>query len=76
MISTGAHGCCAQHCSEFESCSFRTRIWGQNKVACAQVLNAGSGPLAPGQIECVRSVPVVASDGLARFYLQLFVPGL
>ena len=39
----------------------------------ARVLNAGSGPLAPGHIECGQRVPVVASDGLARFYLQLFV---
>lgn len=46
-------------------------------LACSheaiEVLNAGSGPLAPGHIDCGRRVPVVASDGLARFYLQLFV---
>ncbi|CAK9074625.1 unnamed protein product [Durusdinium trenchii] len=37
-----------------------------------RVLNAGSGPLAPGRIDCGDSVTVVASDGLARFYLQLY----
>eukprot|EP00434_Breviolum_minutum_P015454 symbB.v1.2.013616.t1/scaffold968.1/size148170/11 len=53
-------------------CSFLDLARSSDKYGSPRVLNAGSGPLAPGQIECVRSVPVVASDGLARFYLQLF----
>ena len=40
-----------------------------------QVLNAGSGPLAPKDIACQdgKAIPVVAADGLARFYMQLYV---
>ncbi|CAK0900670.1 unnamed protein product, partial [Prorocentrum cordatum] len=48
-----------------------------------RILNAGSGPLAPGPLRCegaaesvgaraLGQVPVVAADGLARFYMQLF----
>lgn len=44
-----------------------------------RVLNTGSGPLAPGPLDCgeqgfpqLGSVPVFASDGLARFYLKVF----
>lgn len=54
-----------------------------------RILNAGSGPLAPGPVSCegagesggpgvpsgarsLGQVPVVAADGLGRFYMQLF----
>jgi len=39
-----------------------------------RVLNAGSGPLAPKDIACQdgKAIPVVAADGLARFYMQLY----
>ena len=37
------------------------------------MLNAGSGPFAPGPLQCDgRKVAVVAADGNARFYLKLF----
>jgi len=44
-----------------------------------RVLNTGSGPLAPSPLNCgdgahseLGSVPVVAVDGLARFYLRVY----
>ena len=47
---------------------------GLTGVATLQVLNAGSGPLAPKDIACQdgKAIPVVAADGLARFYMQLY----
>eukprot|EP00435_Cladocopium_sp_Y103_P069182 s475_g32.t2 len=53
-------------------CAFLDLARSNEKYGTPRVLNAGSGPLAPGRIDCGQSVPVVASDGLARFYLQLF----
>ncbi|CAL1139002.1 unnamed protein product [Cladocopium goreaui] len=53
-------------------CTFLDLARSNEKYGTPRVLNAGSGPLAPGRIDCGQSVPVVASDGLARFYLQLF----
>ncbi|CAJ1331829.1 unnamed protein product [Effrenium voratum] len=53
-------------------CAFLEAARGLQDYGHPRVLNAGSGPLAPGHIDCGRAVPVIATDGLARFYLQLF----
>merc|ERR1711871_167701 len=47
---------------------------GDQKVP-AQILNAGSGPLAASPITCTgesRNPAVVSSDGLAKSYLRIF----
>lgn len=51
-----------------------------DQYGAARVLNVGSGPLAPAPLKCRElgfpnlppEVPVVAADGLGRFYLALF----
>lgn len=68
-------------------CKYLDDVWKHHAIeqyGKARVLNAGSGPLAPGPISCehkasdrdkqavVEPTSVVSADGLARFYLRIF----
>ncbi|CAE7174723.1 SHOC2 [Symbiodinium pilosum] len=57
-------------------CAFveKARAAADRQFGHPRVLNAGSGPLAPKDIVCQegKAIPVVAADGLARFYMQLY----
>lgn len=57
-----------------EVCKFvaEARAVSGGRFGPPRILNAGSGPLAAGPLECDRErIPVVSADGLARFYMQL-----
>jgi len=61
------------HCGDVCGYLAKARAGTHGRHGHPRVLNAGSGPLAPGPLECNgERLHVVAADGLARFYLQLY----
>lgn len=62
-------------------CGFVVDARSTGQRGSPRILNTGSGPLAPGPLSCgqgvgkgsgASTIPVVSTDGLARFYLRSF----
>lgn len=51
-------------------CAYLADARARRALGTPRILNAGSGPLAPRGLRCEEEVPVIAADGLARFYLK------